>query len=249
VRDVLGRSAENALRRETAGKTFFLSSIQSRIKETNRLTLSELCRLVECVRDSIKPRPPAHVTPVYDMANLILCIPKAMESFRDPWRGWLRLPSRTSMAAKHWTRIKALARRFAELGKVEYAELMPVADFIRELNKHISVVLSNPLRWDPDDAPEEMKRQVVGEMQSKVDEKLHELGKTRLLHERIREWGIAYSHRETGSSRKRALDIEGIYGAAAPVPGEVADPNASALVASVKSLVQEAVEAAGGKLQ
>ncbi|MEI6196861.1 MAG: hypothetical protein WCS42_21300, partial [Verrucomicrobiota bacterium] len=147
LRDVLGRSAENALRRETARKTFFLSHIQNPIKETNRLTLAELQRLVAAINDSIKPRPPARVSPVYDLSNLIIAIPQAMSAFRDPWRGRLHLSSRPTASPEHWTRIKALSRRFAELDQTEYDTLRPVADFIARLIEHVTVVLSTPLRW------------------------------------------------------------------------------------------------------
>jgi hypothetical protein len=249
IREVLGRSAENALRRETVDKTFFLSNIQNPIKETNQLTITELQRLVDTIRDSIKPRPPAHVTPVYDMTNLILSIPQAMSAFRDPWRGRLRLHSRSTVSPEHWTRIKALSRRFAELGTTEYDTLRPVADFIARLIEHVTVVLSNPLRWEPDNAPEPMTRQVVADISSAVHSKLHELGESRLFHERVKEWSIAYSHRGTGSARDRALDIEGIYGVAAPVPGESGDPHGTALVASIKTLVQQAVEEARGAFE
>jgi hypothetical protein len=134
------------------------------------------------------------------------------------------------------------------LGTTEYDTLRPVADFIARLIEHVTVVLSSPLRWEPQDAPEEMKRQVVAEMAAAVHAKLHELGQTRLFHERVKEWSVAYSHRGTGSTRERARDIEGIYGTAAPVPGEMADPNATALVASIKNVVMEAVTAAGGRI-
>lgn len=249
IREVLGRSAEYALRRETASKTFFFSNIQNPIKESNRLTIAELKRLVDTIRDSIKPRPPAYVTPVYDMSNLILAIPQAMSAFRDPWRGRLRLPSRSTVSPEHWTRIKALSRRFAELGSTEYDTLRPVADFIARLIEHVTVVLSSPLRWDPETATEEMKRQVIADIASAVHGKLHELGETRLFHERVKEWSVAYSHRGTGSSRVRAIDIEGIYGVAAPIPGEIADPHSTQLVASIKAFVQEAVEGVGGAFE
>lgn len=245
----LGRSAENALRREAAGRTFFLSKLQNQIEASNQLTLSELKRLLNTIHESIKPRPPTHVTPVYELANLILCIPQAMGAFRDPWRGRLRLPSRSTVPPEHWTRIKALSRRFAELGITEYNTLRPVADFITRLIEHVTVVLSNPLRWEPDDAPEEMKRQVISEIASAVHVKLHELGETRLFHERVKEWSVAYSHSGPGSARERARDIDSIYGSAAPIPGEASDPNASALVAALKSVVKDAVEAERGVLE
>ena len=70
-----------------------------------------------------------------------------------------------------------------------------------------------------------------------------------MFRERLKEWGVAYWHRGTGSARERAHDIEGIYGAAAPIPGAAADPNATALVAAVKKVIAEAVEAAGGEFE
>ena len=94
-----------------------------------------------------------------------------------------------------------------------------------------------------------MKRQVIADIASVVHGKLHELGESRLFHERVKEWSVAYSHRGTGSTRERPMDIEGIYGVAAPVPGETGDPHSMALVASSKELVKEAVENAGGDFE
>lgn len=247
VGDALGKSAENALRRTLAEKTLYVSSIQNAIKESNKLTLSELPKLVEAIRASIKPPKPKHVYPVYDVANLILCIPQAMGAFRDPWRARLRLPSRSPISPEHWTRIKALSRRFAELGRTEYDSLRPVADFISKLIEHVSVFLSSPLRWEPDNGDEDMKREAVTEISRVVYGQLHALGDQRLFHERVMDWAAAYSHSGTGSARDRARDIDAIYNVAAPVPGETSDPNASALVTAINTVVKEAVQKAGGK--
>src|SRR2546426_1528205 len=245
IRDALGRSAEGALIRVVEARTFFVSKIQNAIEEKNRLTLSELRRMLVTMRDMIKPPPPTSVIPVYDKANLILSLPPAMVSFRDPWRARLNLPSRAAISPEHWTRIKALSRRFAELGTTEYDYLRPVADFIARLIEHVMVVISTPLKWVPEDAPEEMKRQVVSEITSEVHAELHALAESRLFHERVKEWSIAYSHRGTGSTRERARDIEAIYEQAAPIPGEMADPRASEFVASVLRVAQAVVERKG----
>ncbi len=247
--EALGKSAENALRRRLAEKTFYVSNIQNPIKESNKLTLSELPKLVEAIRASIKPRKPKHVYPVYDVANLILCIPQAMGAFRDPWRARLRLPSRSPLSPEHWTRIKALSRRFAELGRTEYDSLRPVADFIAKLIEHVSVFLSTPLRWEPDNGDEDMKREAVTEISRAVYRQLHTMGEQRLFHERVMDWAAAYSHSGTGSARERAKDIDSIYNVAAPIPGETADPNASVLVAAINTVVKDAVQKAGGKFQ
>lgn len=213
------------------------------------MTLAELQRLVGTIRATIIPPPPATVKPVYDVANLILCIPQAMAAFREPWRAKLKLPSRSNISPEHWTRIKALSRRFAEMGTYEYQELRPVADFILRLSEHISVFLASPLRWAPAHAPEEMKRQVVDEIARRVFTDLHELGAQRLFHERVKEWAVAYGHRDTGSAAKRSRDIDGIYDTAAPIPGEAANENASQLVAAITATVKNSVAKSGGVFQ
>ncbi|MGO8678205.1 MAG: hypothetical protein ACLQVX_20370 [Limisphaerales bacterium] len=248
VGEVLGGSAENAIKRATAERTFFLSRIDEPIKEGNKLTLAELRRMLAAIQDSIKPRPPAHVRPVYDVTNLILGIPMAVCSFREPWRARLGFPSQAKEDAVHWAKIKALSRRFADLGQIEYSGLMPVADMIWALRERLAVVLGSPLAWKPDGGSEEMKRQVINEILDKVAAGLSDLGKTRLFHDRIKEWRDAYhGHSGPGSTRARARDIDGIYDAAAPTPTEIADENASKFVAAIRAIVNEAVEAAGGR--
>lgn len=250
VGEVLGGSAENALRRAAAERTFFLSKVDEPIQEGNKLTLSELRRMVGAIQDSIKPRPPADVRPVYDVTNLILGIPLAVGTFREPWRARLGFPSQSKISAVHWARIKALARRFAELGQLEYSDLMPVADLIGALRERLALVLGSPLAWEPDGASDEMKRQVINEILDKIASKLSELGKTRLFHDRIKDWGKAYyDHSGPGSTRGRARDIDSIYDAAAPTPTDKADENASKFVAAIRAIVKEAVEAVGGRFQ
>lgn len=249
VREVLGRSAENALSRTVADRVFFVSNIQEPIKATAQMTLDELRRIIKAIQATIIPPPPAKVRPIYDVANLILCIPQAMAAFRDPWRGKLRLPSRSNVSPEHWTRIKALSRRFAEQGTYEYDTLRPVADFILRLSEHIIVFLASPLRWQPGDATEEMKRQVVDAMARRVFSDLHELGARRLFHERVKEWAAAYAHRGTGSTYERAQDIDGIYDVAAPIPGKAASENASKLVTAIMTTVKDSVGKSGGEFQ
>lgn len=133
-----GRGAEVVLSRAVSVRVFFVSNIQEPIKESARMTVSELQQLVRTIGEAIVTPPSATVTPVYDVANLILCIPQAIAAFRDPWRARLRLPSGANVSPVHWARIKALSRRFAELGDVEYDTLRPVADFILLLNQSIT---------------------------------------------------------------------------------------------------------------
>ena len=250
IGEVLGGSAENALRRATASRTFFLSKIDKPISTGNTLTLSELRRMLVAIQDSIKPKPPTHVRPVYDIANLVLGIPGAVGIFRDPWRARLGFPSQSKVDPVHWARVKALSRRFAVLGKTEYSGLMPVADFASALRERLAFVLADPLQWEPAQGTEEMKRQVVNEILDEVAKGLAQLSITRMFHDRSKEWAKAYyEHSGPGSTRDRAHDIDAIYDLAAPTPTEKANENASKFVAAITGIVRTAVEKAGGKFQ
>lgn len=249
LREVLGRSAENSLSRTVTDRVFFVSNIQDQIKDTAKMTTHELRGLLAAIRSTIIPPVPAEVNPVYNVADLILCIPQAMAAFREPWRAKLRLPSRSSESPEHWTRIKALSQRVGVQGLNEYDTLRPAADFILRLAEQIIVFLSSPVRWEPDHAPEEMKRQVVDVIARKVFADLHELAAERLFRERVKEWSVAYQHRGTGSTFVRAQEIDGIYDAAAPIPGRGGNENASQLIASITATVQTAVGEAGGRFQ
>ncbi len=249
VREVLGRSAENSLNRTVADRVFFVSNIQEQIKSSAKLTRNELQGLLTAIQSTIIPPVPPMVTPVYDVADLILCIPQAMAAFREPWRARLRLSSKSSVPPEHWTRVKALSQRIGVQGTNEYDTLRPAADFILRLSEQIIVFLASPLRWEPSHAPEEMKRQVVDDIQRKVFASLHELASHRLFDARVKEWSAAYAHRGTGSTFVRAQEIEGIYDAAAPIPGRGANENASQLVASITATVKNAVAESGGIFQ
>lgn len=245
VREVLGRSAENSLSRTVAERVFFVSNIQDPIKDTAKLTLNELRGLLSAIQSTIIPPPPVTVKPVYNMTDLILCIPQAMAAFREPWRARLRLPSKSSESPEHWTRIKALSQRIGVQGTNEYDTLRPAADFILRLAEQVIVFLSSPVRWEPDHAPEEMKRQVVDTVARKVFAELHELAAQRLFRERVKEWAVAYSHRGTGSTFVRAQEIDGIYDIAAPIPGRGGNENVSQLVAAITATVRAAVGDSG----
>ena len=249
VREILGRAAESALNRAVAERVFFVSNIHEPIKKSARMTLSELQRLVGAIKAAALPTPPTTASPVYDIANLILCFPQAMTAFRDSWRARLHLPSRSNLAREHWTRIKALSRRFAELGSVEYDTLRPVADFILRLSERIIVFLSSPLRWEPEHSSDDMKRQVVDKIAREIFAELHSVGVQRLSQERLRDWSVAYGHRGSGSTSERARDIDEIYNEAAPIPGEVGNEGTSNFVAVLSRIVRRAVENAGGIIQ
>lgn len=251
----MGRSVENAMKKILPQRSFFLSNLQEQIptppeKPSQRHTAESLRRLVKMIEALSAPPLPESVTPVYDDANLILSIRRAVVEFRDPWRARLGLSSRSEIRPLHWATVKALTRRLGDLGRNEYGDLRPVADLIACLQAHVRPFLEEPLRWEPaKGATEEMMGHAIDKIAETVFSRLHEMAENRVMRDRVIKWKEAYAHRGFGSASERRNDVESIYGAAAPIPGETADPPTNEFLREIRILLRDAIDRAGGKLE
>ena len=251
----LGRSTENALKRIAPERSFFLANLQEQIADPApnaqaKHTLSALQRLLAEIDRVSTPPPPPEVTPFYDDANLILCVQRAVTEFREPWRARLGLSYHTEVRAEHWTRVKALTRRLGELGRDEYDNLRPVADFIARLLEQIRPFLETPVRWEPArGATDEMRARAMDVITQTVSPRVHELANNRIVREQIVRWGKAYAYRGVGSASIRSREVEGIYTEAAPIPGGTPDPQANPFLREIRLLMRDAIRQGGGKLE
>lgn len=249
VSKILGRSAENALKKATSNRVFFLSKIQKLLSKKAKLTRSELFKMLECSERVANPEFSEAAVPVYDVANMILSIQKAAQNFHNPWRAKLGLQSHSEVRKEHWARIKALSRRLGVLGEDEYDKLMPVADLIARLSEHLGIFLSDPVRWKPTKPDEDSKQEAIDKVKREVFKLLHDFASDRLFIGKVSQWSHAYyAHRGPGSTIHRAYDIRGIYDSAAPIPGETPTPDANQFLHDVRKLVQDSIKEGGGKL-
>ena len=249
----LGRGVENSLKRLVLERTFFLSNIQESVPNTpesksQRSTLRALRDLVALVKKISEPPVPPSIAPIYDDANLVLCVSRAMQEFREPWRARLGLAHSQAIRAEHWARIKALTRRLGMFGRDEYDELKPVADFRARLLEQVRPFLEEPLRWKPSPGSDEMRAQAVDAISREVSKAVEDFAKDRVLVRRATEWMKAYSHRGHGSTWVRSREVETIYDIAAPIPGGTADPAANAFLLEIRKLLRKAIRAGGGEL-
>lgn len=251
----MGRGVENAMKKIIPERSFFLSNLQDQIpnpseKASQRHTAESLRRLLKTVESLSTPPIPDSVTPVYDDANLVLSIQKAVVEFRDPWRARLGIRSRSDIPSEHWIRVKALTRRLGDLGQDDYDTLRPVADLIACLQAHARPFLESPLRWEPaKGATDDMMSHAVDRIAQEVFLRLHELAANRVMRDRVIKWKEAYAHRGVGSATERRRDVESIYLAAAPIPGETADPPTNEFLREIRILMRDAIKNAGGKLE
>jgi hypothetical protein len=239
----IGREAEHALSRLIPDRLVFVAGIQEPLSPAKRFTRAELARLLSLIRASIVPQPPTSLQPSYDIAKLGFPIQKALQTFHETWN--------RKLTAEHWTRIKALTRRLGIFRQEEYAELKPVADLILSLQQEISAFLSEPTGWNRPvkrDEERDEKLAVIDGIRQVLFGRLHAFAHERVLDGKLGEWVVAFSHRGSGSSRKRTDDIRTIYANAAPVPNGPQGVDADEFLNAIREFVAAAVSGAGGKV-
>ncbi len=250
VGKTLGQRAERVLKKCKSDRIFFLSKIQKTFKAHGKsFNFNELKKMLDAIGKTIEPPIPTEVTPVFDDSNLVLNIQKAAMEFHKPWEARLSLKHDPKIRPEHWARIKALTRRLGEMYTNEYNGLQPVADLIAGFQTHLYLFIQNPISWDPDHAPEDMKHIAIDNISQELNSRLHEFFSERLFVDKIEKWYHAYSHRGTGSTRTRAYDVMDIYNEAAPIPGEVPDSQTTTFVKKVRNILQEAVSEGGGRIE
>jgi len=248
IEAAIGGGSVRKVSRHLRDRVFFLSNIQEMLSERVRGTRRELSKLVDVFEASIMPAATLAVTPIYDVANLVLSVRLATEQFHDHWNARLGLAYQPEVSKEHWTRIKALSKRYAFQWEDQYDSLRPVADLIKLLSERLAAFLSQPRTWEPANATPEDKEGAIARVKQEVYSRLHNLVKNRLFQDHLNDWGVAYAHRSYGSTHTRARDIRNIYEVSAPVPGETPAPEANNFLDIVRNLFREACEVAGARV-
>lgn len=248
----LGPFAERQLRKRLDVGCFFLGGIDVRLeaeKKAARRTIHQLDALLDAI-DHITERPDDTGTrPVYDRINVVLAVREAAASFHREWRGLLGLEHTPGYPKEHWTRIKALSRRFAEGMADEYDTLKPVGVLKRELDEQIYRMLQQPVRWEGSEPDDDEKGQVINLIATEIAKEITTLASRRIKFERTNAWRDAYAQAGTGSTFVRARIISSdIYDRAAPVPAVTPSPDQNSFLHEVADIVDRVAEELDVKL-
>lgn len=248
----LGPFAERALRARLASSRVFLADLDQRLDveaKDGKRTASQLGKLLEMI-DGIVERPkPIDSRPIYDRMNLVLAVERAAENFHNGWRPRLGLSVKQGLEKEHWTRIKALSRRFA-MGSDHYDTLHPVADLKKELQQRLYVLLQNPVGWNGPEPTDDDKQSIFDAIAEDLSRRLLDLASRRVKSERLGDWRNAYDESGPRSTFRRAkLIAERVYDLAAPVPDVTPSPDRNAFLQDVATVTRESVELVGATLQ
>lgn len=254
IGEELGPFAERALKGRLKEACFFVGGIDEHLnpaKKSHKRTIGQLQSLLAAIDGIVEKPAPAQAKPVYDRMNLVLAVKNAAESFHDAWWPRLGLSHKPGVSKEHWKRIWALSRRLATPGLAdEYDSLKPVADFRKQLQDRLYILLQNPLRWEPADPnDDDEKQQVFDTLANALSAKTLDLATRRLRAERMSEWQTAFNQAGRGSSFARATIIgEQIYDRAAPIPDVAPSPDRNSFLHEVAALVDTVCSELGATL-
>jgi hypothetical protein len=245
----MGQIAVAALQRGMDDRCFMLGYLDHPSESLPKGFVGEFERLLEFFQRSIAVRETLDLKPHYDMAGVSFAVREAAEDFNKRWTRLLGTGDGYGPKKEHWTRIKALTRRFAQQGDVEYDTLRPVADLVKRLEESILQFLERPLDWSRRPKNEEEAEAVLSAIRQQVSAGMHDLSRTRIADLHLAEWVEAYRHRGQGSTFVRAREVMNIYDAAAPIPGTVVDRIAVDFLREVRQIVRKSIEDSGGIIE
>lgn len=245
----LGPFAERQLRKRFDSACYFVGGIDEALdpaRKGARRSIQQIDSLLTAI-DRVVERPEdTGVRPVYDRLNLVLAVREAATSFHKEWRGRLGIDVTPGYPKEHWTRIKALSRRFAEGFADEYDNLKPVGVLKRELDEQIYRMLQQPVRWEGADIDDDEKNEVINLIANEISREITLLASKRIKADRVSAWRDAYLQSGAGSTFVRARIISGdVYDRAAPIPVVTPSPDQNAFLHEVAEIVDRVMEHLG----
>ena len=200
------------------GTTFFLAYLDKPMTQTPPGSKQEMNRLMQLMQESAVIEELGGTVPIYhSYAELDMMLRDAVEAFMDQWQGRLGIKYSDMFQKEHWTRVKALSRRFANQTEIEYDNLKPVADLINHLQVYISQWLDNPNDWKRKPENQQERDEAIASIRRAMYSAIDQFAESRLKWSHLTDWETAYEFKGTGSSYRRADVIDQIYRDAAPV--------------------------------
>lgn len=249
LRQSLGAPVAAALEHRIEAHSFFLGGLDREIDKIPSGFRNAIRDLMKLMQSSGEPAAPVDCAPVYSGEGLETALRDAVQGFLEPWRARLGKTYRDGIPKEHWTRIKALTRHVAVLGKNEYSDLRPVADLVARLQENISRWLDNPADWTRDPADDTERNAALSEVRQSVFAALHELAEQRMRKDHMPDWGTAYAKSGNRSTFRRADEIERIYEESAPQISSAMSHSARTFLHALHQIVREAVEQSGGQFR
>lgn len=248
LRDIVGAGVAGAVERQVDSHSVFLGGLDKPTEKLPGGFKRQLLELLEMMDSSGTPVEETDCSPVYEMKGIEIAMHDAIDAFREPWRARLGLSYHDGISKEHWTRIKALSRRFASRWADEYDNLTPVADLLARLQEEASKWLDRPAEWTRVPRDDEEREMALDRIRRTVFAHLYDLTKTRLTDDQVANWREAFDHSGAGSATRRAHTIESIHDMAAPRISAAMTSDARLFLSRLHEILHEAIKDAGGRI-
>lgn len=254
IRDEFNPRSERALRRRLEGNRVFLSDIDKPLDPSSpvgKTSIAQFHKLLEMI-ERVTDRPELGAgRPVYDKTNLVLAVAEATTVFHRRWKAKLGVTAMPEVQKEHWTRVKALNRRFAEATDDQYDNLRPASDLRESLKEEIYKTIEVPLRWEGERPSDDVAlTAVLNAFSNAIATRLSVPIRESLSVRPLREWQESYALSGSGSTFVRARRIsDSILARSVPVPGSTPSPDHNNFLHSVIALVEEAAAEVGCRLE
>jgi energy-coupling factor transporter ATP-binding protein EcfA2 len=249
LRQSLGAPVASSLENRIEKHSFFLGGLDREIGQIPSGFLRQMRELMKLMQESGEPTTPIDCAPIYSGEGLEIALRDAVEGFLEPWRARLGKTYHDGIPKEHWSRIKALARYVAVLGKNEYSDLRPVADLVARLQENISRWLDNPASWTRPPQDDAERNAALAGVRQTVFAALHDMAEIRMKQAHLSDWSAAYEHSGPRSSYRRADEIERIYEESAPPISSAMSHSARTFLHALHNIVRESVEKSGGQFR
>jgi len=143
MRTTVGDSVVNMMEAHMYDRCFMLGALHQPGAKLPKGVLSQFNSMIQFFRNAIAPIEKPVAAPVYDLASLSFAVQAAAQEFQSLWNARLGYQTLRGVEKEHWSPIKALSRRVARMGGVEYRELKPVAELIARLSEGVSRFLDS----------------------------------------------------------------------------------------------------------
>lgn len=240
--------AGRRLRKHLQDHVFFVGWIDRNLTEKKAGTIKSLNDLLGFLKQASRSELPSDAVPGYDLAHLVLGLRTATDLYQKHWNARLGLSHQEGVQSEHWTRVRALSRRFANQDDDKYDNMHPVAHLLDLLKAKLSVFVASPRSWEPSTATAEAKDIAIESVRRAFSAHLERFIATRFCEDHLAEWRLAFARRGTGSGRERARDLRAINEDVAPVPGETPAPISTKLLDDIRDLFRSAALAGGAKI-
>jgi hypothetical protein len=242
--------AEREIRRRLGSHCFFLADIDKPLQEDNtagRQSISQMRKMIAAIAAITEKPDLGPARPVYDKANLVLAITAATASFHRRWGAVLGLSSEADIDKEHWTRVKALNRRFAEQTADRYDTLRPVSDLHEQLQREIYKTLDSPVDWTGGLRPDpEAATSAIDEFSQAISRGLFAPLAERLRVRPLQEWQEGWRLSGWGSTSVRAhLIAIDVFARQVPVPRATPSPNHNEFLHQVIAVIDTAADEVG----